>query len=222
MISKVKKEEWVLDESIPKSYFLNFVMNRIIMAIRGLLVFKKINKRAFIGKNSIIKCRQKITYGTNFTVGINCFIDALSYEGILAGNNVSIGKNTTIECTGSLKEIGRGLVLGDNVGIGSHSFLGCAGGIVIGSDTIIGNFVSFHSENHNYEKTDIPIRLQGVNRRGIKVGDNCWIGAKVTLLDGAEVGNGCIIAAGSVVKAGQYADNAIYGGVPAKFIKPRF
>jgi len=92
---------------------------------------------------------------------------------------------------------------------------------VIGDDTIVGNFVSFHSENHNYDRSDVPIRLQGVNHSGINVGSNCWIGAKSTILDGAVIHNGCIIAAGAVVRAGVYAANGIYGGVPAKLLKMR-
>lgn len=73
------------------------------------------------------------------------------------GNNVSIGKFTTIECTGNLKCLGKGMIVGDNVGLGTHVFLGAVGGIRIGDYTIIGNYVSFHSENHNYTNSLIPI-----------------------------------------------------------------
>lgn len=68
---------------------------------------------------------------------------------------------------------------------------------------------------------DIPIRKQGVNRKGIKIGSNCWIGAKVTILDGTIIGNGCIVAAGAVVR-GQFPDNCVIGGVPAKILKMRY
>ena len=158
----------------------------------------------------------------NLSIDANVYINALSTKGIYFGKNVSIGKYTTIECTGSLKNLGKGLIVGDNVGMGSHGFWGCAGGIEVGDDTIFGNYVSLHSENHNYKKMDVPIRLQGVSHKGIKIGKNCWIGAKVTILDGAIIGDGVIIAAGSVVTAGEYSNNAIYGGVPAKIIKYRY
>jgi acetyltransferase-like isoleucine patch superfamily enzyme len=95
------------------------------------------------------------------------------------------------------------------------------GGIEIGDDTIFGNYVSMHSENHNFNELSIPIRLQGVNRKGIKIGNNCWIGAKTTILDNVTIGNGCVIAAGSVVVAGIYEDNGIYAGIPAKLIRYR-
>lgn len=148
------------------------------------------------------------------------YIDALSTEGIRFGNNVSVGKNTTIECTGNLKHIGKGLQVGNNVGLGTHGFWGCAGGITIGDDTIFGNYVSLHAENHIFSDMEIPVRFQGVTHQGISIGRNCWIGAKVTILDGVSIGDGCVIAAGAVVTT-QFPANCIIGGVPAKIIKYR-
>ena len=137
------------------------------------------------------------------------------------GHNVSIGKYTTIECSGTVKNIGKGLSIGNNVGMGTHGYWGCAGGVTVGDNTIFGNYVSIHSENHIYTDVTIPIRLQGVERLGVSIGNNCWIGAKVTILDGVIIEDGCIIAAGSVLTNGRYKKNAIYGGVPAKLLKSR-
>jgi acetyltransferase-like isoleucine patch superfamily enzyme len=53
------------------------------------------------------------------------------------------------------------------------------------------------------------------------VGKNCWIGAKVILLDGVVTGDGCIISAGAVMTAGFYPANTVYGGIPARLIKKR-
>lgn len=133
----------------------------------------------------------------------------------------NVGFDTHIDLTGSLKNIAKGITIGNNVGLGSHSFYGSGvGGLEIGNDTIIGNYVSFHPENHNHSDLTIPIRLQGVSGKGIKVGSNCWIGAKATFLDGSEIGSGCVVAAGAVVKD-KFPDNAIIGGTPAKIIKYR-
>lgn len=104
------------------------------------------------------------------TIEAESYIDALSNEGIVLGRNVSVGRYTTIACTGSLRHLGKGFRVGDNVGLGTHGIYGCAGGIEIGSDTIIGNYVTCHAENHNFHSTDIPIRMQGVNHKGIKIG----------------------------------------------------
>jgi acetyltransferase-like isoleucine patch superfamily enzyme len=190
---------------------------------RGVFYFPFFFKRKILlGERVTIQSKRKIIFlGSNYNFDNDVFIDATSQKGVLLGNNVSIQKRVIIECTGSLTKMGLGLVVGDNVGIGSSSFLGCAGGITIGNNTILGNFVSVHSENHNYSDRVIPIRLQGVNSKGIKIGADCWIGAKVTILDGVNLGDGCIVAAGAVLTEGSYPPFSILGGVPAKIIKER-
>lgn len=220
VISNIKKEPFALDNSIPKAYMFFFIFNKLINLIFGFLILRR-KIRCFIHPTAVIKCKSKFRFESNLSIDRNCYIDALSINGIKMGKNVSIGKFTTIECSGSLKNIGKGLIVGNNVGLGSHGFFGCAGGLQIGNDTIFGNFVSIHTENHNYKILNIPIRLQGVNRKGVIIGNNCWIGAKVTILDGAIIEDGCVIAANALVTSGRYKSNCIYGGIPAKFIKFR-
>jgi acetyltransferase-like isoleucine patch superfamily enzyme len=82
----------------------------------------------------------------------------------------------------------------------------------------MGSYISFHSENHNYEDTSRLIREQGVTSKGIKLGNNIWVGAKATFLDGSQVGDNSVVAAGTVVK-GVFPNNVIIGGVPAKILK---
>ena len=62
------------------------------------------------------------------------------------------------------------------------------------------------------------IKDQGLEKIGINIGQNCWIGAKVTILDGVEIGNNCVIGAGSVVTK-SFPDNTIIAGVPARVIR---
>lgn len=221
ILKKIKGKSFELDRNIPTFYLFTFIFNRLVMLIRGSFTCCRHGVLFFRGTGVVIKAKTKIKIGQGVTIDRNCFIDAISKDGIIIGDHVSIGKNTTIECSGTLRNLGKGLVVGNGVGLGTHGFFGCAGGVEIGSDTIFGNFVSLHSENHNYQDLQIPIRWQGVSRIGIKIGCNCWIGAKVTILDGAIIEDGCIIAAGSVVTKGLYLNNGIYGGIPAKLLKKR-
>lgn len=219
LIRHIKNPDFVLDRNISMTYLLGFIFRNIIMGVWGLLCLRRL-AMTFVHPSSKILCKSKIAINGTLRIDRNCYIDALSVEGISFGRNVSIGKHTVIECSGTLTDLGKGLVVGDNVGLGTHGFFGCAGGVKIGNDCILGNFVSFHSENHNFMDCSTPIRLQGISRKGIEVGSNCWIGAKVTFLDGAVVGNGCIVAAGTVVR-GVFPDNVVIAGVPARIVKCR-
>lgn len=156
IISFIKKEPFELDKSISLGYLINFLFTKFFSFLRGMIHFRSF-KTIFVSNNAKILATHLITVGKNVSIAEDCHIDALSKNGIIFGNNVSIQKRTIIECTGSLRHLGKGLLMGNNVGIGSNSFLGCAGGIEIGDDTIIGNYVSFHSENHNFDRADIPI-----------------------------------------------------------------
>ena len=220
---KFKGGDFKIDPNFSSFDFMKKLIVFFCKQARGFWYFPLIiNKKILIGKRvSLISKRNIVFLGSNYNFDNDVFIDATSQNGILLGNNVSIQKRVIIECTGSLTKMGLGLILGDNVGIGSNSFLGCAGGITIGENTILGNFVSMHSENHNYSNKDTPIRLQGVNSKGIKIGADCWIGAKVTILDGVNLSNGCIVAAGAVLTEGTYPPFSILAGVPAKIIKER-
>lgn len=221
LISNTKGNKYAIDELMPISYLLSLSMTRTLMLIRGWT--KMVNNKGmfFVARGVKIKCSSKLIIGRGVSFGNNSFIDALSVNGVCLGNNVSVGKHTRIEATGNIQQLGIGMNVGNNVGLGTDCFYGCAGGIEIGDDTIIGNLVTFHSENHIVANIEIPIRLQGVKRKGIKVGNNCWIGAKSTILDGVTIEEGCIIAAGAVLNSGTYKAFGIYGGVPAKLLKSR-
>ncbi len=221
VISRMRATPFRLDPALPSSYLVSMAFSYVVRRLRGALRFPLRRGTVFMGSRCTVAGKSKIRFAETLNIGNGCIINAISSEGIVFGSNVSIQRQVAIECTGSLQKLGRGAVIGNNVGIGSMSFLGAAGGIRIGDDTIIGNFVSFHAENHNFASLDEPIHRQGTNWQGIVVGKDCWIGAKVTLLDGARVGDHSVIAAGAVVKAGEYPPKSILAGVPARVVGTR-
>ncbi|MHA4848186.1 acyltransferase [Rhodococcus sp. MSC1_016] len=220
-ISNAKGSDYRIDQRISSGYLVDLTVRRLFMKLRGYAKFPLRQHKPFIGPGVGIKGRHLIDFGRTVTLDRGSYIDAMSSLGVTLGSNVSLGKNSRIECTGNIQNIGRGFRAGDNVGLGTDNLFGSAGGIEIGSDTIFGNYTSLHSENHNISDIDVPIRLQGVTRQGIRIGSDCWIGSRVTILDGATIGDGCVFAAGSVVPAGEYKSYGIYGGVPAKLLRKR-
>ncbi len=223
IISKIKKEDYKIDSNITFSVICGTIFRKMKMYIRGWCTkpfFKKARGTLFIGKKCDIRCKKKISFLGSATIEDYVKIDALSKGGIKIGNNFSIGRNSIIECTGVLRELGEELEIGDNVGIAANAFIAVRGKLKIGSNTIFGPNVSIHTENHNFAELDKPIRLQGATRKGIQIGEDCWIGSKAIILDGVNIGNHAIIAAGAVVNK-DVPDYAIVGGIPAKVIKIR-
>lgn len=217
------KPDFHLDDSIDMFYLSGICLKYATMMIRGFffsLFFPSIAKHVFVGRNVCIKKKGNLSIGRNSKLHNGVRIDALSKNGVVLGGNVVLGERTRIECTGSLASVGKGVKIGNNTSFGFECFFGAAGGITIGDDVIAGEYVRFHSENHNYKDLNVLIRNQGVSHKGIIVGDNCWIGAGAVFLDGAKIGNGCIVAANAVVR-GSFDDNCVIGGVPAKVLKQR-
>jgi acetyltransferase-like isoleucine patch superfamily enzyme len=160
----------------------------------------------------------RITIGSLTVIDENVRIQSLIKNSIQIGKSCRIGYNTDIQ-SGLLLGDPSGIIkISDNVGMGPFSHIGGAGNVFIGKNTIIGPYFSVHSENHSFEQNGELYRFQEVKRKGIVIGCNCWIGAKVTILDGVNIGKNSVIAAGSVVTK-SFKDNVLIGGVPAKIIK---
>lgn len=223
LISKIKHRDYRVDENITSKDLLSILFGRLFMLIRGMFCkigFKKSGRIVFIGKNVKIKSKGHITSGSGLTIEDGCHINALCRGGVEIGDNFSLGRNSIIECTGVIRELGESLKIGNDVGIAANAFISVRGNVSIGSSTIFGPGVKLFSENHIFSDINTPIYLQGAERKGISIGEDCWLGANVVVLDGVHIGNHCVVAAGAVVNK-DLPDYSIAGGVPAKIISAR-
>jgi acetyltransferase-like isoleucine patch superfamily enzyme len=191
--------------------------------IRGLFLkpfLKKSVGFVFLGTQVKVRHGYQIIAGKNLILGDNVDINALSTDGIVLGNHVSIARDSILFCTGVIAQKGKSITIGDRTGIGARAFLAGQGGIIIGDDVITGPNIQIFSENHNFSDPEQTIKSQGVTKQTTVIGNNCWLGGGVTILAGVNIGDGCIIAAGSVVTRSVPA-NSVVAGVPAKVIKSR-
>ena len=221
-IIQMRNPEFRFDGEISGAEVMQFFMRKTMMLFRGgrmLFHFRK-TKFVLLGKNVKFFHIRKIKLGKFVQIDDYVSLSALGKGGITIGDNSGIGAFSRVIVSTSMHHTGAFIRIGNNVGIGEFAYLGGAGGLEIGDDCIIGQYFSCHPENHNYEKINTHIRHQGVTRKGIKIGADCWIGSKVTILDGVEIGEGCVIAAGAVVTKNMPPFSVI-GGVPAKVIKSR-
>ena len=208
-------KNYKIDPAIPNSLLLRILYSRVIMLLRGYVFTRK---KVFLGKSGTLLNKSNIHFGKNVTIEKHTTIDGFASQKIILADGVKIGAFSLITCTSHLSSYGKGLQMGNNSAIGDFAHFGASGGIAIGNDVIMGSYVSFHSQNHNFKDSTKLIREQGVTSKGIIIGNNIWVGAKATFLDGCVVGNNCVVASGAVVKD-VFPDNVVIGGVPAKIIK---
>ncbi len=108
------------------------------------------------------------------------------------------------------------LTVGSYCWLNGPIFLDVSTTIRIGNHVTVGNHVVFTTAHHDIGPTEH--RAGPVRPRPISIGDGAWIASCVTVLPGAKVGAGTVIAAGSVV-VGEIPPNVLAGGVPARVIR---
>ena len=217
----MKKPGFTFDEAVSSLVIRELMFQKLKTWIRGWRILSggRIPSGLFLGKQVSLYNLPNIRFGKWVQLEDHVFVSALGRKPITFGSNVRIGAFSRLITSTTFHNAGSHITIGNNVGIGEFAYLGGAGGLEIGDDCIIGQYFSCHPENHCFDDPSQPIRLQGTTRQGIRIGRNCWIGSKVTILDGVTVGDNCVLAAGAVVTKNMPA-NSVIGGVPAKVIKP--
>ena len=114
------------------------------------------------------------------------------------------------------------IIIGSKCSFGRYNHITCINGIRIGDGFLSGRNVTISDNNHGnteYESMLIPPYERKLISKGpIVIGNNVWVGDKVTILGGVTIGDGAIIAANSVVTK-DIPPLSIVGGIPAKIIK---
>jgi acetyltransferase-like isoleucine patch superfamily enzyme len=114
-------------------------------------------------------------------------------------HGLDLGPDTYIKERGVLDAYGGWIEIQAPVGIGQGVFMHGGGGLRIGSYVIMGPNCQIVASNHAFGSKEYPTMLQGDRRRGITIGDNVWLGAAVTVLDGVTIGDNVVIGAGVIV-----------------------
>lgn len=126
------------------------------------------------------------------------------------------GKEVNFERTAIFS---RNLSIGDYSGVGADTYV--PANVTIGKYCMLGPEIVFYTQNHSFERTDIPMCQQGFKEiKPITIEDDCWIGRRVIILPGVTIGKGSIIGAGAIV-AKDIPPYSVAVGNPAKVIKSR-
>ncbi len=171
--------------------------------------------------------------------GKNLLLKGIPVIYIKKGAQLRIGSNVTV-CSSFLSNLlglysrtiivaripGTIVEIGDHVGI-SGATIYARKGIYIGDNTCVGaNCKIMDSDFHplDYETRNEQLRdPKGAERdvvpcREVRIGRNCFIGCNTIILKGTVLGDGCVVGAGAVV-SGEFEDNCVLAGNPARVIR---
>ncbi|MGH3439824.1 MAG: acyltransferase [Sciscionella sp.] len=149
----------------------------------------------FLGRNVELHCRP-------------------GYGRLEVGRWVHIGDGNSIRChEGSLR-------IGDKAVFGKDNVVNCYLDIEIGAASLVADWVYICDFDHVTADVHLPIKDQGIVKSPVRIGPDCWIGTKVSVLRGTRVGRGCVLGAHAVVR-GDIPDYAIAVGTPARVVRDR-
>jgi len=140
-------------------------------------------------------------------------------KGFLQANGAKIGSRCVFY-PGVWIAPGRNLILGDDVDLALDVILTTGGGVNIGSRTLVGYRAQILSANHVIPPDRGRVFGAGHEKRPVDIGCDVWIGANCIVLPGVSIGEGSVVAAGSVVTKDIPAFS-IAAGTPAKVLRER-
>lgn len=122
------------------------------------------------------------------------------------GSKVVLGPKVRVH-SGTKLKVRRGakLDIGANVRINYGCIVVCRDAISIGAGTEFGPSVFLYDHDHDYR---VGLKSNKFKSSPIRIGRNCWIGAHTVILRGTELGDNCVVGAGSVL-CGKHGDNTL-------------
>lgn len=169
-------------------------------------------RAAFAVPNAVLKLSLlKIFHLKRLTFGNLPRISLFTELTVENGAMLHIGNRFNMRSGSKVRIRNKGqLCFGDNVSISHNCIITCREKIVIGSDVQFAPGVLVYDHDHDY-CAEGGIKAGKYKTEPIVIGNNVWVGANAIILRGAKIGDNAVIAAGTVVRRGQYSpDSLIY------------
>jgi acetyltransferase-like isoleucine patch superfamily enzyme len=136
------------------------------------------------------------------------------YGRLEIGRWVHVGDGNSLRChEGSLR-------IGDKAVFGRQNVVNCYLDIELGSATLVADWVYICDFDHVTTDITRPIKDQGIVKTPVRIGPDCWLGAKVSVLRGTRIGRGSVLGAHAVVR-GDIPEYSIAVGAPARVVRNR-
>ncbi|MGH8894111.1 MAG: acyltransferase [Actinomycetes bacterium] len=136
------------------------------------------------------------------------------YGRIVLGRWVHIGDHTRLRAhEGTLR-------IGDKTVLGRDNTLNCYLDLEVGPRCIVADWVYMCDFDHRADDVHRPIKDQGIVKSPVRIGADVWVGVKASVLRGADVGAGSVLAAHTVVRGG-VPPFSLVAGVPGRVVRDR-
>jgi maltose O-acetyltransferase len=157
--------------------------------------------------------RNRVTIGRCVSLGpnIQCKVDP--------GGRLEIGDHCEVRA-GVLLDVWGQLSIGARTFIGHTSTIGAQKMVEIGNDCLIAECVTIRDQDHRIADLSRPIREQGYSVAPVRIGNDVWLGAKVTVCKGVSIGDGCVVGANAVVTR-DLPPYSVAVGAPARVVRYR-
>lgn len=170
------------------------------IAVRSALYrpfFGECKGKVLIGRHVTFRHPGKIRFHGSAVLDDRCTVDAKGTEnsGIDLGDGVYVGKNTIVYCKNG------DIALDDKVSLSANCIVFSSNKLHMGKGTMVGSFSYLLSGGEYDFSISVPFCEQNgmVTHGPLEVGENVWLGAHVTVLDAASIGESTVVGAGSVV-----------------------
>ncbi|MFH1904444.1 MAG: acyltransferase [bacterium] len=176
-----------------------------------------------IGRNVKIGCGVKITnpqyisFGDNVQIGNDCVLIASTEKGITLDDGARLKYGVYLDAETPDKGY---IKIGKRVYIGTGCCLHGHEGLEIRDDALLAQNITITPYSHKFDDPDKAIYSQGGYQRKVTIGRDCYIGMNVCVIYSADVGEGSVVGAGSVVTK-TIPPYSVAVGVPARVIRKR-
>lgn len=180
-------------------------------------LFGAVGRNPVFGHHLALRGPHRIFLGDNVMLDEHVF---LSFRGE-AEQSIRLGSNVLIGRYSQVRTRGGSISVADSVSVGAFCYLGTVSQLTVGEHCLFGGGCFVGGIQHGFSDPAKPIAEQPlVDRGGIVIGRDVWIGAHAVVNDGVRIGDGAVIGANAVVTK-DVPPFAIAAGVPAKIIGAR-
>ncbi len=177
-----------------------------------------VGSNVVFGRGITLRHPHKISIGNNVVIDDHCMLDAKGRTngGITIGDGVFIGRNSIVYCKDGDIDIQPRV----NISFNCEVFSSLR--VVIGRGTLIAAYCFVMSGGtYTYGESDVAfVDQEGCAKGPTVIGEGCWLGARVTVLDGVSIGSRTVLGAGAVITK-DLPDRVVAVGVPATVLHKR-